>query len=530
MSKQIRLNTWFNFLLMVALLLLFMAAAQGWYYLQPGAPEPDNASLASWLVYAFSSQRLAMLASLALIAVVLVAAKVVFRQRLIVPLGQIAEHCQRMADGDLSTPISASRGDEVGDVWHAVAGMQRRLGKAVYEVKTGVAGIYAEAHDIATGNANLCERSGHHLSSLQLTAQTMEQLAVAVRQTAAHASQASDLARGASNVASTGGEAVSTVVATMQDIAVSSSRITEIVSVIDSIAFQTNILALNAAVEAARAGEQGKGFAVVAGEVRSLAQRSAQAAREIKDLIEASSQKVAEGSKQVECAGSTMQDIVTSVHRVTDLISEISAASAEQSVDIDDVKSGIGTIDDDTAQSVALVQKAATAAEQLTRQARRLAEAVAPFKLADATGHTPNGNVVRLGSVSEPRIAANMPVRQPQAADSSTSKRGHSPNAQANAKVAARESASQHQAATLRNKKPALPHLTRSGDFEIGTPRVATTEAVKQQPLTQQGQGHYTSAPAAQSNAALRTPTRSHSVKHPKVAAGATSDDDWESF
>jgi len=248
-------------------------------------------------------------------------------------------------------------------------------------VRRGVDEINVGSREISAGNTDLSSRTEQQAASLEETAASMEQLASTVKQNADNARQANQLAASASDVAERGGSAVSEVVSTMQGISASSRKISEIVSVIDGIAFQTNILALNAAVEAARAGEQGKGFAVVAGEVRSLAQRSAQAAKEIKGLIEDSVTKVGAGSQQVERAGATMQEIVASVKRVTDIMGEISAASEEQSSGIDQVNRAVSQMDEVTQQNAALVEEAAAAAGSLQDQAHRLAEAVAVFKI-----------------------------------------------------------------------------------------------------------------------------------------------------
>jgi methyl-accepting chemotaxis protein len=245
-----------------------------------------------------------------------------------------AEIASRIAGGDLTTTVKVAQGDK-SSLLHTMQRMQESLARTVSAVRRGVDEINVGSREIAAGNADLSSRTEEQAASLEETAASMEQLASAVKQNADNARQANQLAASASEVAVRGGSAVSEVVDTMSAISASSSKISEIVSVIDGIAFQTNILALNAAVEAARAGEQGKGFAVVAGEVRSLAQRSAQAAKEIKQLIEDSVGKVNVGSEQVERAGATMNEIVTSVKRVTDIMGEIAAASQGQSSGID---------------------------------------------------------------------------------------------------------------------------------------------------------------------------------------------------
>jgi methyl-accepting chemotaxis protein-1 (serine sensor receptor) len=246
--------------------------------------------------------------------------------------------------------------------------------------------VASASSQIATGNSDLSMRTEQQASALQETAASMEQLGTAVRHNADNASQANQLARGASEVAQRGGDVVGEVVETMRGINESSRRIGDIIGVIDGIAFQTNILALNAAVEAARAGEQGRGFAVVAGEVRNLAQRSAEAAREIKQLIAASVERVERGTAQVDRAGATMKEIVGAVGRVTDIMGEISSASAQQSAGVAQVGNAVGQMDTATQQNAALVEQSAAAAESLRGQARELVEAVAVFRLAPHEG------------------------------------------------------------------------------------------------------------------------------------------------
>ena len=272
----------------------------------------------------------------------------------------------------------------MGDFRKVIEGVNATLETIVtpiIAVTEAVETINTAANEISSGNNDLSVRTEQQASSLQKTASSMEELAGTVRQNADNAKQANQLATAASQVAIKGGEAVSDVVTTMSAINDSARKIEDIISVIDGIAFQTNILALNAAVEAARAGEQGRGFAVVAGEVRNLAQRSASAAKEIKELIADSVSKTAEGTKQVETAGQTMDEIVTSVKRVSDIIAEISAASNEQSHGIDQVNNAVNSMDETTQQNAALVEEAAAAAESLVEQANALADAVSVFKL-----------------------------------------------------------------------------------------------------------------------------------------------------
>ncbi|MGV2865124.1 methyl-accepting chemotaxis protein, partial [Achromobacter sp. AGC39] len=305
-----------------------------------------------------------------------------FMNRVILrPLRAVSESFDKIAGGDLTVRVEATSSNEIGHLMAAVKRMQESLTRTVSAVRRGVDEINVGSREISAGNTDLSSRTEQQAASLQETAASMEQLAATVKQNADNARQANQLAASASDVAERGGSAVSEVVNTMHDISASSRKISEIVSVIDGIAFQTNILALNAAVEAARAGEQGKGFAVVAGEVRSLAQRSAQAAKEIKGLIEDSVNKVGAGSQQVERAGATMQEIVASVKRVTDIMGEISAASDEQSSGIDQVNRAVSQMDEVTQQNAALVEEAAAAAGSLQEQAERLVQAVAVFKI-----------------------------------------------------------------------------------------------------------------------------------------------------
>ncbi|MFY1868144.1 methyl-accepting chemotaxis protein [Achromobacter xylosoxidans] len=299
------------------------------------------------------------------------------------PLAQAVSVAETVARGDLGQPILAVTRDETGRLLRALHDMQDKLAGAVRTIRAGSETISSAAGQIAAGNADLSSRTEEQAASLEETAASMEELASTVKQNADNARQANQLAASASEVAQRGGAVVSAVVSTMGDISASSRKISEIVSVIDGIAFQTNILALNAAVEAARAGEQGKGFAVVAGEVRSLAQRSAQAAREVKTLIEASVSKVAEGAGHAENAGTTMQEVVASVKRVTDIMGEIAAASQEQASGIEQVNRAVSQMDEVTQQNAALVEEAAAAAGSMQDQAHALVRAVGVFRLSE---------------------------------------------------------------------------------------------------------------------------------------------------
>ncbi|GAB3189798.1 methyl-accepting chemotaxis protein [Hydrogenophaga aquatica] len=310
------------------------------------------------------------------------------------PLAQAVLVSQRVAEGDLSSRINASGKDEIADLLRALGTMNDSLVKIVSEVRQSSDSIATGSAEIATGNADLSQRTEEQASNLEETAASMEQLTVTVKQNADTARQASHIAQGASKAATRGGEVVGQVVATMQEITSSSQKISDIIAVIDGIAFQTNILALNAAVEAARAGEQGRGFAVVAGEVRTLAQRSSSAAKEIKELISASVERVEAGSALVTQAGHSVGEIVQQVNRVTELIGEITAASQEQASGISQVGEAVQQLDQVTQQNAALVEQSAAAADSLKHQSARLAELVRVFKLTDA-GAMQNSHVAR---------------------------------------------------------------------------------------------------------------------------------------
>jgi methyl-accepting chemotaxis protein len=297
------------------------------------------------------------------------------------PMREANDLARAIASGDLTRPVSDAGRDESADLLRSLGAMQEQLRGLVGQIRSSADSIQTASVEVATGNQDLSHRTEQAASNLQQTASAIEQLAVTVRQSADSASQANQLASSASSVAQRGGTVVSQVVSTMDEINTSSKKIADIIGVIDGIAFQTNILALNAAVEAARAGEQGRGFAVVAGEVRSLAQRSAEAAREIKTLIGTSVDRVEAGARLVQDAGSTMTEIVASVQRVSDIIGEITHASSEQSAGIGQVNGSVVQLDQMTQQNAALVEQSAAAAESLKEQAQRLAGAVGVFRL-----------------------------------------------------------------------------------------------------------------------------------------------------
>jgi methyl-accepting chemotaxis protein len=337
------------------------------------------------------------------------------------PLNEAVGVAQKVAAGDLTSEVVVRSKDETGVLLQALKDMNESLVKIVGDVRTGTESMSTGAKQIAAGNADLSSRTEEQASSLEETASSMEELTSTVKQNAENAKQANQLAAGASEVAVKGGTVVGQVVSTMSSINESSKKIVDIISVIDGIAFQTNILALNAAVEAARAGEQGRGFAVVAAEVRTLAQRSAAAAKEIKELISDSVHKVEDGTRLVDQAGKTMDEIVSSVKRVTDIMAEISSASQEQSSGIEQVNQAITQMDQVTQQNAALVEQIAAAAESLGAQTLVVSDAMGAFKLeqgqqaahATPAAGRPGANVRQLAlrTKSKPQAPAKATAR-----------------------------------------------------------------------------------------------------------------------
>ncbi|MBP0599361.1 MCP four helix bundle domain-containing protein [Herbaspirillum sp. LeCh32-8] len=331
-----------------------------------------------------SSSARIVINSLAVVALLLAAGVALLVTRSITrPLVKAVAVARRVAEGDLSARVEVGSKDETGELMAALKMMNENLCNIVERVRSGTDTIHHASQEIASGNLDLSSRTEQQAGSLEETASAMEELTSTVRQNADNARQANQLAGSASDVAVEGGAVVGQVVETMASINESSRKIVDIIGVIDGIAFQTNILALNAAVEAARAGEQGRGFAVVASEVRSLAQRSATAAKEIKLLIDDSVAKVDTGSRLVGQAGATMTEVVASVKRVTDIVAEISAASSEQSTGIEEINRAITLMDESTQQNAALVEQAAAAAQAMQDQAAQLTQAVSVFKLEE---------------------------------------------------------------------------------------------------------------------------------------------------
>ncbi|MFC6311365.1 methyl-accepting chemotaxis protein [Paraburkholderia dipogonis] len=376
------------------------------------------------------------------------------------PLDAALGHFDAIAAGDLRRPVVVTSRDEMGQLLEGIAKMQRSLTETVRTVRSGSESIATATRQIAAGNIDLSSRTEEQASALQETASSMEELTGTVKQNADNARQASSLAANASEIANKGSAVVGQVVGTMGDINQSSAKIADIISIIEGIAFQTNILALNAAVEAARAGEEGRGFAVVAGEVRSLAQRSSAAAKEIKELIDTSVERVQSGSALVDEAGRTMTEIIGAVQRVTDIMGEIAAASEEQSSGIDQVARAVTQMDEVTQQNAALVEEAAAAASSLEDQAGKLRTAVAVFQLEESGYKAP---------VSTPPKRASTPLRSVVARKVSHTRVAQPAPHAAHAAVATNAPAVAAQAAAATTRTPAKATASVGGDQDWET-------------------------------------------------------------
>ncbi|MBY4868050.1 HAMP domain-containing protein [Burkholderia sp. Bp9017] len=452
-------------------------------------------------------------AGIAIAFIVVIAIRFALRGLIVKPLEDAIAHFERIAGGDLTQPVNVFSKNEIGRLFGGIKRMQDAVTTMVQAVHRGTESIDVGAREISTGNTDLSQRTEEQAASLQETASSMEQLTGTVRQNAENARQASQLAVNASDIATQGGEVVGQVVSTMQDIAASSGKVVDIIGTIEGIAFQTNILALNAAVEAARAGEQGRGFAVVAGEVRSLAQRSASAAKEIKQLIGDSAEKVESGSALVARAGSTMDEIVQAVRRVTDIMGEISAASDEQSTGIEQVNRAVGQMDSVTQQNAALVEQAAAAAASLEEQTRQMKSVVSSWHVIGGIALAPSRSAVR-PAAREPAAAPELP---------SASRYETAPA------LPAPQAAAQH----ARRAAPASPAAGPAASHEPKRAAESGARAQKDAPAAS-GYGPRLSktaaaaAPKAADKPALLRPALNG--EKPALAAAGTSDDDWETF
>ena len=365
--------------------------------------------VATGILDAYRSTRVILL-SLSVAALGLgIACAVLITRSITVPIREAVAVAEKVAGGDLTSRAAAQGRDETGQLMRALGSMTTSLAEIVGRVRTGTGAIATASNEIAAGNLDLSSRTEQQAGSLEETASSMEELTSTVKQNADNAREANRLARNAAAIAGDGGAVVAEVVGTMGSINESSRKIVDIISVIDGIAFQTNILALNAAVEAARAGEQGRGFAVVAGEVRNLAQRSATAAKEIKLLIDDSVSKVAAGTSQVDRAGATMTEIVRSIEHVTTIMADIAAASEEQSAGIEQLNVAITEMDRVTQQNAALVEEASAAAESMQNQADELARLVSTFRL-DADAAAAHAAPAARAQRAEPRLALATPA------------------------------------------------------------------------------------------------------------------------
>ncbi|MDF3838993.1 methyl-accepting chemotaxis protein [Cupriavidus basilensis] len=479
-----------------------------------------------------------LLLGLAVVAVALAAALGIGITRSIThPARHALEAAQALAQGNLTYAIEARSDDEMGSMLGALERAFGQLAALVHGIQGASRSIDGATREIASGNTDLSQRTEEQAASLEQTAASMEQLTSTVRQNAANARHANELAARASGVATEGGRAVRSVVETMQHISQSSAKVAEIVGVIEGIAFQTNILALNAAVEAARAGEQGRGFSVVAAEVRSLAQRSASAAKEIGQLIHGSVGQVAHGARQVEDAGRTMDDIVGAVKRVTDIMGEIAAASEEQSLGIEQVNRAISQMESVTQQNAALVEEAAAAAESLQQQAAGLVGEVSRFQVTPA--ETLAAQPLRAErAAAAPRAAAvsrAAPVPAARRPAPHAGARNHAPARPAAAPAAPKTPAAAPVATAVAPKATPRPAAAapRAGAVRTGRQPVLPSKA--RAPVVRQTREPVLSArtqpSARQAKPAMAAPVAARRAARTPAAAGlAVAGGDWESF
>ncbi|AIV83479.1 methyl-accepting chemotaxis protein [Burkholderia pseudomallei] len=454
------------------------------------------------------------------------------RGLIVQPLNVAIAQFERIAAGDLTRATRIAGNNEIGRLFQGIGRMQTAVGDMVKAVHRGAEAVDLGAREISSGNADLSARTESQAASLQETASSMEQLTGTVRQNAENARQASQLAVNASDIATQGGEVVGQVVTTMQDIATSSSKVADIIGTIEGIAFQTNILALNAAVEAARAGEQGRGFAVVAGEVRSLAQRSATAAKEIKQLIGDSAHKVQSGSALVERAGATMAEIVQAVRRVTDIMGEISAASEEQSTGIVQVNRAVSQMDAVTQQNAALVEQAAAAAASLEDQTRQMKQIVSAWRIEGASAAaTPAASTSAAASVRSNVNARASASSEPHAVAHAVASATHAADATAGGAGSPRSPAAAHASHGEQRGTHAAPHGAKPAAAPAAAgyaPKLAKPGAAARPAASPADAAAPQAAPAPASSFALKRPALSGEPK--PAAASASSDDDWETF